>query len=171
MDHSVSSENTSFAFLRSSPGFMQKALNNINSCVMLFDNKMYLQAFNDAMKTIFSNYENEHLLYKKCGNAIGCAYAVEEKKVCGNTSNCEGCSLRKDALMSYSQKKAIYKQRLDRYFYKTDQTRVLKHLQYSTRHFYFENDQYIIVIIEDITRLVQQQSLISLLQKRLSANN
>lgn len=171
MDNQISSENTSFSYLKGSSDFLNIIMNNINSCVLLLDNNMRLQAFNDSMKTIFSNHENEHLLYKKCGNAIGCAYAVEEERECGNTTHCCDCDLRKNAMISYSEKKAIYKQRIDREFYRTDFQKVLKHLQYSTRHFVFEKDNYIILIVEDITQLVDQQIIIDLQQEKLASKN
>ncbi|MCF8352438.1 MAG: hypothetical protein K9H15_14825 [Bacteroidales bacterium] len=53
MDNQISSENTSFAYLKSSSHFLNIVMNNINSCVLLLDNQMRLQAFNDSMKTIF----------------------------------------------------------------------------------------------------------------------
>ncbi len=80
MSAHYSSENISFDFLKESGEFMDLVLNNITSCVLLLDKKMQLQAFNNALKTIFSNKPNEDLLYVKCGNAIGCAYTVEEQK-------------------------------------------------------------------------------------------
>ncbi len=59
---------------------------------------MELQAFNDSLKTIFLNKKDEDVLYKKCGEAIGCAYQVEEATQCGKTSNCCKCDLRLSAL-------------------------------------------------------------------------
>jgi len=40
---------------------------------------MELQAFNEPMMSIFSNKSDEDLLYRKCGEAIGCTYQIEEE--------------------------------------------------------------------------------------------
>jgi sigma-B regulation protein RsbU (phosphoserine phosphatase) len=117
---------------------------------------MNLYAFNDAIKTIFTNKENEHLLHKKCGNAIGCAYAVEEQVDCGLTSMCKYCELRVSALTAYTTKKPVLKQRLSREFFKTSNLKEMKHLLFSARPFNFNNDYYVMVIVEDVSLLVKQ---------------
>ena len=80
MKPKLSMTNESFNFLRGSGEFMNIILNNINVCVLLMDNDMKLIAFNDSLKTIFSNKKDEDLLYIKCGEAIGCAYQVGQIK-------------------------------------------------------------------------------------------
>lgn len=156
----VSSTNISFNYLSHSENFLNIVLNNICSCVLVLNSEMELQAFNDAMKTIFSNKKDEDLLYVRCGEAIGCAFQVEEIKDCGKTSKCKYCELREAALKSYLEKKPVYKEKIIREFYRTDTKKELKSLQFSTRPFYFENEYYIIVIVEDITQIINQQELI-----------
>ena len=144
--------NESFNMLKGSSEFLNLVLNNINSCVMMLNDKMELQAFNDAMKTIFSNKPDEYLLYKRCGEAIGCAYQVEEAMNCGETSRCCKCELRISALTSYMDNVPIYKDFIERPFYKQDGEKVMKQLQFSTRLFIHSNEKYIIMIIEDISK-------------------
>jgi sigma-B regulation protein RsbU (phosphoserine phosphatase) len=164
----LSSENTTFDYLKSSSDFLNIVMNNISSCVLLLNKNMELQAFNDAMKTIFSNRPDEYLLYKKCGNAIGCAYAVEEAAECGKTSRCFNCELRKYAMISYSEKIPMFKNKISREFFTRDDLKVLKHLQFSTRPFEFERGNYIILIIEDITDLVNKELLIEIQEEKLN---
>lgn len=163
----LSSENTTFDYLRSSPDFLNIIINNINSCVLLLNKEMQLHAFNDALKTIFSNKPNEHLLYKKCGNAIGCAYAVEEASECGKTSRCCSCDLRKYAMISYSEKIPMFKNKISREFYTQEDKKVMKHLQFSTRPFEFERGNYIILMVEDITEIINKDLLIELQEEKL----
>ena len=66
--------NVSFGFLKGSGDFLNIILNNINSCILLLDKDLKLKAFNDSLKTVFSNKKDEDLLYRRCGEAIGCAY-------------------------------------------------------------------------------------------------
>ena len=78
MGNKVTSTNISFDYLKNSSDFLNIVLNNICSCVLLLNKDMELQAFNDPLKTVFSNKPDEYLLYIKCGEALGCAYTVEE---------------------------------------------------------------------------------------------
>jgi hypothetical protein len=146
--------NVSFDYLSGSNEFLNRIVHNISSCVLLLNGEMMLKANNEPLKTIFSNKPHEDIMYHKCGNVIGCAYAVEEEKECGTTSQCNTCPLRISALKSYSNGISVYKEKLSREFYTTSLTKELKHLQFSTRLFSFERERYIILIIDDITPLV-----------------
>ena len=152
MKSDISITNTSFNYLSNSSEFLNIVLSNISSCVLLLNEHMELQAYNDALKTIFSNRENEDLLYVRCGEAIGCAYSIEEAADCGKTSKCDTCELRVAALESYVNRKGIYKDQIYRPFFDRNFNKVDKHLQFSTRFFEFEKEHYIIMIIEDITK-------------------
>jgi hypothetical protein len=147
--------NESFSFLSSSSDFLNIVLNNVNSCVLLLDKEVRLRAFNNSLRTIFSNKKNEDLLYIKCGEAIGCAYQVEEKKDCGKTSKCCDCELRISALNSYLNNEIIYKEHITKPFFDHNNKKVDKHLQFSTRLFMFKKEKYIVMIVEDITRFVE----------------
>ncbi|MBU1012693.1 MAG: hypothetical protein KKG99_06795 [Bacteroidetes bacterium] len=147
-----SMNNESFNFLRGSSEFLDIILNNINSCVLLLNKDLRLQAFNDSLKTIFSNKKDEDLLYVKCGEAIGCAYQIEEQKECGETSRCKTCDLRIAALTSYTNNEVIYKNQISRPFFDYNNIKIEKQLQFSTRLFLFNKEKYIIMLIEDITK-------------------
>jgi hypothetical protein len=155
MKSAVTMTNESFAFLASSNEFLTLILNNINSCVLLLDKNVRLRAFNDSLKTIFSSKEDEDLLYMKCGEAIGCAYQIEEQKECGNTTKCCNCDLRIAALTSYMNNETIYKDHVIKPFFTRDNKKLEKHLQFSTRIFHFKYEKYIILIIEDITKWME----------------
>jgi hypothetical protein len=145
--------NESFNFLVGSSEFLNIVLNNITSCVLFLNDQMELQAYNDALKTIFSNKQDEDLLYRRCGEVIGCAYSVEEAKDCGKTSYCSGCELRVSAIESYLNDKPIFKNNIVRPFYDYNNKKTTKHLQFSTRLFRFEGEKYIMMIIDDVTCL------------------
>lgn len=152
MKSEVSLANTSFGFLKGSSDFLNILLNNINSCVLLLNNRMELYAFNNALKTIFSNKKDEDILYNRCGEVIGCAHHVEEAKDCGTTSQCSTCDLRVSAIESYASNKPIYKEYFTRPFYDANFNKIQKQLQFSTRIFPFKNEKYIILIIDDISK-------------------
>ncbi len=151
--------NHSFERLAASGDFLNIVLNNINSCILLLDQHVKLQAFNDALKTIFSNKENEDLLYMRCGEAIGCAYQIEEAKDCGKTTKCDTCELRLAALDTYLNNSVTYKKHVNRPFMNNKQEKEYKDLQFSSRLFSFEKEKYIILIIEDITEVIKYRKL------------
>jgi nitrogen fixation/metabolism regulation signal transduction histidine kinase len=155
MKSQISNTNVSFSFLRNSSPFLNMVLNNINGCVLLLDSEMNLRAFNEPMKTIFSNKEKEDLLYMKCGEAIGCAHQVEEMKECGQTSQCNDCELRLAAMDSYLNNVVVYKEHMSKKFMDNKNNKVDKHLQFSTRLFIHDREKYIMMLIEDITELVE----------------
>jgi nitrogen fixation/metabolism regulation signal transduction histidine kinase len=161
----VSSENTTFSYLRGSADFLNLVLNNISSCVLLLDREMRLQAFNNALKTLFSSRKDEHLLFQRCGEALGCAATVEEMKECGKTSQCCTCELRKCGIMTYAEGVEFHKVRITKDFFRNDNTKSTRHLQFSTRSITFNQDRYVIVIVEDITALIQQRETIYQQQK------
>lgn len=147
--------NESFSFLNSSNDFLNMILNNINSCILLLDKEVKLRAFNDSLKTIFSNKKDEDLLYMKCGEAIGCAYQIEEQKNCGETSKCCNCELRISALTSYMNNEIIFKNHITKPFFTNNNQKIDKHLQFSTRLFNFKREKYIIMIIDDISKFFE----------------
>ncbi|MBI9052954.1 MAG: hypothetical protein JEY96_04005 [Bacteroidales bacterium] len=157
----LASSNISFGFLHKSKDFLNVIINNVSCSILLLNKDMELRAFNDPIKTMFINKPDEDLLYVRCGEAIGCAFTVDEMKRCGETSKCNNCELRVKALESYIERKPIYREKFSREFYKLDGNKDLKHLQFSVLPFYYLNDYYIIVLVEDITELVSLRNRIS----------
>jgi len=154
METDLTHTNERFSVLSESSEFLNLILNNINCCIMLLDKDLKLRAYNDPLLSIFSNKKNENLMYRKCGEVIGCAYQIEEQKLCGNTSMCRTCELRISALHSYANNEAIYNEKITKPFFDFDGVKIEKHLQFSTRLFSYQKEKYIILILEDITELV-----------------
>jgi sigma-B regulation protein RsbU (phosphoserine phosphatase) len=164
MKRDTTLNNTSFSQLSKNSDFLNLILGNISSCVILLNNHMELQAYNDALKTIFSNKKDEDILYQKCGDVIGCAYAIDETSQCGTTSHCDTCDLRISALKSYTTEKEVFKEKISRPFYNHKGEKEMKHLQFSTRIFKHGKDVYIMMIVEDITKLVSLEERIKEIQ-------
>jgi len=146
--------NERFSVLSKSSEFLNIILDNITSCVMLLDKELKLRAYNDPLTTIFSNKKDEKLMYRKCGEVIGCAYQIEEQELCGDTSMCRTCELRIAALHSYASNEEVFKEQITKPFFDFEGRKSDKHLQFSTRLFPYKNEKYIIMILEDITQLV-----------------
>lgn len=155
MNTELTFTNESFNFLKGSSEFLNLILNHISSCVLLLDRNLKLHAFNDALTTIFSRNRNEDLHLTRCGEAIGCAYTVEEQKDCGTTSKCQFCELRESALISYMNDEVVISKRVKRPFFDYENNKIEKHLDFSTRLFEFKNEKYIIMLIEDNSMVVE----------------
>ncbi|WP_282014866.1 hypothetical protein [Marinifilum flexuosum] len=153
MNNDLTHTNERFSILSNSSDFLNIILNNISSCVMLLDNELKLRAFNDPLTTIFSNKKNQELLYRKCGEVLGCAYQIEEDSPCGSTSKCNTCEIRISALLSYVENRPVYNENLIKSFVDFEGNREDKHLQFSTRLFKYRDENYIVAIIDDITEL------------------
>ena len=150
MHSTVASTNVSFNFLKGSSDFLNIVLDNINSAVLILNNKMELISFNDAIKTLFPSATNKELKFVRCGEALGCAYHIDEQKDCGNTSRCRDCELRKSAIASYAEDKTTSFKKIERPFYNEDNEKINVKLQYSTRLFPFESEKYIIMVLESL---------------------
>lgn len=155
MESELTHTNERFSILKESYEFLNIVLDNISECVLLLDKNLILRAFNDPIKTIFTNKKNENLLYKRCGEAIGCAYQIEEERECGHTSKCHSCELRIAALTSYSTKKTIHREHICKPFFNEKNEKIDKHLQFSTRLFNHDKETYIIMIIEDLSHIME----------------
>jgi sigma-B regulation protein RsbU (phosphoserine phosphatase) len=167
MENEFASSNETFLQLSNTPEFLNSLINDICSCILLLNDKMELRAFNDPMKNIFINNKEEHLQYERCGEALGCAYTVEEKKRCGETSKCKFCELRKNALLSYYSNEPVNNKIISREFYTTNSEKELRHLRYSIRTFKNDSNHYIMLIVNDITLLYSQDQLINYQKKLL----
>lgn len=157
MEKCVTHTNEQFSVLSNSKEFLSLVLDNITSCVMLLDKELRLRAFNNPLRTIFSYRKDEDILYRRCGDVIGCMHQVEEQKTCGSTSKCKKCEIRVAVLHSYIDQIPICNQQITRNFYDSDGNKAEKHLQFSTRLFSFAKEKYIITIIDDITELKRLQ--------------
>lgn len=158
MTKNISLTNECFNFLHGNSDFLNLVLNNINSCILLLDKDLNLHAFNDALNNIFSNKKDENLQYRKCGEAIGCAYQIEEQKECGKTSHCNTCDLKIAVLTSYMNDEVIYKEHVIKPFLNYENEKEDKHLQFSTRMFVHNREKYVIMIVEDITKFYETKS-------------
>lgn len=147
--------NLNFTQLQSSGDFLRIIIDHLSSCILLLDHEMNLKAFNRPLETIFGVNPPEIGGYIKCGNVIGCAYAVESMKECGKTDHCKTCPLRVSALESYVRGTETHRQKLTRDFYNAKGEKKLKHLQFSTVSFVYEKEKYILVNIEDTTEQIE----------------
>lgn len=139
--------------LKESNAFLNVLLDNLVSAVFLVDKNICIQSFNNSFKTLFHKPENK-ILGQLCGNALGCVYTVDEAKNCGETSNCPHCTLRDSLLKAFTNKVPTFKAQLIRKFYINHQE-ITKYLLYSSKYVTFNNEEMVMVIVDDITELME----------------
>ncbi|MDY0039044.1 MAG: PP2C family protein-serine/threonine phosphatase [Desulforhabdus sp.] len=146
---------THFSDLRESNEFLNLLLDNMNSAVLIADENLQINHFNDTFLQLFSKSE-ENVLVSKFGKATSCAFSVEEEKPCGETTHCESCVLRRAALRTMVEKIPVDNMRMERAFY-IDGKPVVKYLDISTRHITFQGRKMILLILYDVTELETQK--------------
>jgi len=139
--------------LKESNAFLNVLLENLVSAVFVVDKNICIQSFNDSFKALFHKPEDK-ILGEKCGNALGCVYTVDEAKKCGDTSNCQHCTLRDSLLKALTNKVPTYKAQLIRKFYINNQA-ITKYFLYSSKYITFNNEEMALVIIDDNTELME----------------
>ncbi|MGC8907062.1 MAG: SpoIIE family protein phosphatase [Desulfomonilaceae bacterium] len=151
--------------LKDSTNLLNLVLENIDSAVFLTDCEVKLQDFNTTLEKLFSRPEQD-LLYKRCGNAIGCVFAVEEDALCGEASHCPNCELRNSILRALETNEPTDRARLHRTFYVGDKP-VEKYFQFSVRRLECGEEPLIMVVFEDLTEIESQRLMLMEKQRRL----
>lgn len=155
-----------FRKFKQSVEFLNILLNNINSGVFILNKNFEVQEINNAIKNIFQIADDDHI-GQKCGNVLGCIFAVEEGKNCGDTSRCDDCVLRNSSFYTLNTHKEVYKQQLSRNFYLNEDDATEMHLLFSTKYLHFHDKEFVIVIVEDTTELMKQKLLIERQKKEI----
>lgn len=137
--------------LKESNEFLNILFDNITSALFILDKNARVENINESFSLLFQKRE-EKILGNLCGNALGCKFAVEENALCGETSYCKNCILRRDILQTMSAKVPTNRRKLSRDFY-SDVQKVTKHFLYSTRYIQYYGKEYILVIVDDHTEL------------------
>jgi len=140
--------------LTESAAFLKTVIDNITSAIFVVDNSMRIQNFNDSFKALFN--ADESFINKKCGNALGCYYAVSEDKQCGDTSYCGVCMLRKSLIRTLTEKVPSYREKIEREFF-IGAIKEIKYLRYTTRYISYDGSEMILAIVDDITDIETQK--------------
>ncbi len=111
---------------------------------------MELIAFNDVIKSMFPESRNQQLQYAKCGEALGCAYQIEEQADCGKTSHCKDCEIRLSSINSYLDNESTRRKRIVRPFFNGQGVKEDRMLEYSTNLFIFQGEKYLLLTVSDV---------------------
>jgi sigma-B regulation protein RsbU (phosphoserine phosphatase) len=144
-----------FQDLKESSEFLNLMLDNIDAAVLIVDENLKIHQFNRSFLDLFDRAADQ-LVQTSFGQISGCVNSIKENKPCGSTSQCQFCLLKNSLLQTLSARTAVNRQRLERTFYINGQA-VDKHLEFSARSIHFQGRDMILVIIYDVTAMVQQK--------------
>ncbi len=135
--------------LKESNQFLNILLDSVSSAVVIVDRDYRIRQFNGSLGKLFGR-EPDEMQGRRCGEALGCAFAVFENAPCGDTSQCDKCLLRNSILAAFRKKGSVRRKKFSRQFV-SGGVPVQKHLAYSIRQIRFNGQELALVIIEDIT--------------------
>ena len=151
--------------LKESNEFLNLLLDNINSAVLIADENLQIQQFNDSFLSLFDSAA-EFVLEASFGETAGCVNAIMENKSCGQTSHCAQCILRRSLIQTLTDRVPVDNQLLNRVFYINGEP-VEKHLQFSTRTIMYQGQKMFLIIIYDVTNIEMQKIELQNKQKQL----
>jgi signal transduction histidine kinase len=152
--------------LKESTEFLNIVLENINSAIFVVDRDLRVARFNQAFTTLLRQ-SVEKSLHSIIGDALGCAYAIEEGMRCGSTQRCINCDFRSSLVQAFDEKELIRGRRLDRDLY-IDGKREARSFLYSARRIHYRGDAMVLVVVDDISELESQRRRLEELSKAKS---
>lgn len=127
------------------------------SAVFIVDHDFHIFDLNSKAAKLF-NIDSDVILRSLCGEIMHCLYAAESEEGCGKTKHCPDCVIR-NAVESAKQNKAVhqikYKMKIQRNGDLHD-----VHLLVSASPFEYENDNFVLLAMEDITEMIKLKRLL-----------
>jgi len=153
-----------FNDLRESTEFLNAVLDNMDSAVLLLDEKLRIHHANRRFLELFRP-PGKSVLGACCGNAMSCGHAVEEQVECGKTSRCGQCGLRAAAQAALAGNKPE-RSRLVRHFYVSGNSE-RKHLDLCCRPMTYGGRNMALAVLHDVTELEEHRLGLLEQKKRL----
>ena len=141
--------------IKESKNFLEVLMENLQTNIMVVNQDVKIESVNLFLKNELHK-DLKQIEGLKCGNALGCSHAVEEKKDCGETSYCSNCSLRKTIASTLIEKLNYSENVLSRELY-VDDMKVKKYFLYSCKHVRFNNEDMALLIMNDVTKLEESR--------------
>ena len=131
---------------------------NLSSAIFILDKDLKVLKVNNTYKALFHKEELD-VLYQLCGNSMGCAFAIEEGKPCGDTSECAHCSLRGCLIKGFSEYDKVQSTYITRKFY-VEGKPLFKYLCFKIKCVKFQDEDMAIIVVDDVTELEEQKKQI-----------
>ncbi len=131
---------------------------NISAAIFVVDKNFKVRKINNTYQALFHKEERE-VLNQLCGNSIGCAFAVEEGKLCGETAECRQCSLRSCVIKGFAEYDKVQSTYVNRKFY-VDGKPFFKYFRIKVKSLKFHDEDIAVIVVDDVTELEAQKKQI-----------
>jgi hypothetical protein len=143
--------------LYESPDFLSGLFNTIPSMVFVVDSERRILHWNEAAKQLLDTTDKEVIL-KHHGEFINCIHSTEGPGGCGSSDACETCVIKKSVVNSFEGNKT-HRKITNMTLQSGSQKKEVQFL-ISSVPFKFENSYLSLLILEDITELMQLRGLL-----------
>jgi nitrogen fixation/metabolism regulation signal transduction histidine kinase len=140
-----------------SPDFFQSLFNTVPSMVFVVDSERRILHWNEAAKQLLDTTDKEIVL-KHHGEFINCINSTDGPGGCGNSNACETCVIKNSVDHSFEGNKT-YRKITNMTLQSGSQNKEVQFLV-SSVPFKFENSYLTLLIMEDITELIQLRGLL-----------
>ncbi len=155
--------------LKESNEFLADLYEHLTTAIFLADSETRLVHFNNSFTTLFHRPEDA-ILGELCGNAIGCAFPLDEGTDCGHTSKCPSCPLRASIVSAFTAGQSTYGEELEREFV-LEGRRIRKKLRFTTKLRSYRGTLYALVLLDDVTALAEVREELRAANAELARRN
>jgi len=134
---------------------MELILKSISTAIFTIGSDFFVCDTNKAFRELFKDGQLE-IKGSNMGNFIGCTYAFDDECTCGLSSNCGECQIRKKIQRTLQEKQPIINEKIVKEIY-INEEKQLKYLQLNTQYMEYDSEDYVLVLIDDITKNEQRK--------------
>ncbi len=137
--------------------YLRTVIDALPSAVFVVDADFNIFDLNPIAKTMFG-IDSEVVLRRLCGEIMHCMNAIESKDGCGTTDACPDCMIR-NSVEAAGNGNVVYKAKYKMKIQKHDDISDV-HMLVSASPFHYNDDKFILLVLEDITEIVTLKSLL-----------
>ena len=145
------------ASLLAQAAFLRNVFDAIPAVLVIVDSDVQILHLNSAAATTLG-LDIRKIYDQKGGDALGCIHSTSTPGGCGKSPSCEECVIRnsvKEAILGNKVHRKAARMEMDRGGIRTE-----LHLLVSTAPFQFEEKNYVLLTIEDVSELIQLRSIL-----------
>jgi PAS domain-containing protein len=137
--------------------FLRNMLDAFPSSVFVVNNNLKIIDFNKASESM-AGKTGESILKRLCGEVLGCVYQRGLKDGCGTTESCAECAVRHSVMEAWEGNKVVRQKEL--MLLERGGVTLKSHLLITASPFPYEDQLLVLLIIEDVTKIMGQGGLL-----------
>ena len=144
-----------FNTLNSNLEFFDLVVNSLNNIIFIIDNDINILEYNNTLIDAFKA-KKDITSESKFGDVLGCSYAYEDKKSCGNGKFCKRCPIRDSFTEILKNKSSVTQLPIEKDFY-IGRDKEKKHFLMSAQYTRYKEKEVAIVVLDDVTELTESK--------------